>query len=53
MTVKIRRYRGLTIERSFPSGYWITLGPSGYLKADTLAGLRQLITHTLKQEERR
>lgn len=47
---EVRTYCGLTIDRSFPSGYWVALGPSGYLKADTLAGLKALIRHTLGED---
>jgi hypothetical protein len=47
-----RTYRGLTIDRSFPSGMWTALGPAGYLRADTLAGLKDLIRHTLETEDR-
>lgn len=36
-------YRGCTIERSFPSGYYVALCLGRYVKADTLAGCKDLI----------
>jgi hypothetical protein len=44
-----RRYRGFTITRTASSGMWLASGLGHLpLKADTMAGLRALITHTLR-----
>jgi hypothetical protein len=41
-----RTYRGLTIDRAYGTGWYSVLHPErGYLKADTLAGLKSLIRH--------
>ena len=45
----IKKYKGYSIERQFPSGYYITKSKDvGYLKADTLAGIKKLINKERK-----
>lgn len=45
----MKQYKGFHLERIFPSGMWATFSPeTGYLRADTLQGLKQLINDTLK-----
>ena len=55
MTDKVRTYRGYTIERTFPSGYWAALIDtprySGYVKADTLDGLKDLIRYYVTRHD--
>ena len=45
-----RTYRGHTITRTFPSGYWETyLWAEGrFVKADTLEGIKRWITASLE-----
>lgn len=43
-----RTYYGHEITKSYPEGYWTTFIPGiGYLRADTLDGLKALIRHRL------
>ena len=46
----MRTYFSCIIERTFPSGYWTSLTPAGRLKADTLAGLKQMIRQAVKSK---
>jgi hypothetical protein len=47
---KLRRIQGVYVERSGTSGLWSAFIPGqGTLRADTLAGLKNLITATLTQ----
>lgn len=39
----IRFYKGYYIEQDFPSGMYSTRGNSGYLRADTINGLKGMI----------
>lgn len=44
----MRTYRGVTIEKLHPSGMWSAfLIGYGYLRADTLAGLKAMIREAL------
>ena len=43
-----RVYRGVTIDRVPHSGMWRALVGGTYLKADTMAGIKQLIREALK-----
>lgn len=48
-TTTLRYYRGFSIDRSPYGGYWRTFIPDyGWLKADTLEGLKTLITLYLR-----
>lgn len=38
-----RVYRGVAIGRVHHSGMWCALTPRGWVRADTLAGIRELI----------
>jgi hypothetical protein len=43
LMVKVRRYRGVEIERT-RTGWWVAFIPGhGFLKADDLPGIRELI----------
>jgi len=43
--MKKHTYKGETIEKSLITGYWtcLCLASGGYLKSDTLAGMKKLI----------
>ena len=48
----MRLYKGIIIERAGINSTgirWTCLTPYGVLRADTLAGMKVLITHTLKR----
>lgn len=51
----MRTYKGWTIEKIFPSGMWrgytIFNGYYKELKADTLQGLKDFITHTIENNK--
>lgn len=38
-----RIYRGVEITRIYPSGYYSALTANGFVRADTLAGIKSLI----------
>lgn len=42
-------YKNCTIEKIMPHGYYITYCADTFLKADTLHGIKKLITEHLKQ----
>ena len=51
----MRTYKGYIIERCGvnSSGMkWATLGTDGYLKADTLAGIKELINEDIRNSRR-
>ena len=43
-----KAYKGCTITRAFPSGMFYAMTPSGRVLADTLAGIKQLISERVK-----
>lgn len=49
MSAKVRTYYGVNIDPPGITGYWSCLSPdrNGYLKADTLDGLRHCIRVTI------
>lgn len=42
----VRTYRGITIDH-YPTGWWSALTPRGYVKADTLDGVKEMIRRSL------
>lgn len=50
----MRTYKGYIIDRCAPNSSgmrWSARGIDGYLKADTLAGIKQLITEDMRRND--
>ena len=46
--MKTINYRGYTIEKQLTGWFTVFTSRYGYLKSDTLAGIKQMINHAIK-----
>ena len=46
----MKTYKGYTIDRIFPSGYYVVQTTFLFLKADTMQGIKKLINNHIKQK---
>ena len=46
--MKTINYRGYTIEKQLTGWFTVFTSRYGYLKSDTLAGIKKMINHTIK-----